>query len=167
MSTIAYGGLSHLALVTDDMDSTVRFYRDVLGMPLVATVHLPGQNAARHYFFSIGNGCIAFFEWADAELPPRKDSGVPGKGRQFDHVAIAGGSDADLEALRDRLTDVGADVSEVVDHTAIRSVYVTDPNGISLEFSVVVQDFTVEPWFADADPVPAVLERSGHGAPVG
>jgi catechol 2,3-dioxygenase-like lactoylglutathione lyase family enzyme len=156
--TIAYGGLSHLALVTDDMDKTVRFYRDVLGMPLVVTTQTHGEHASRHYFFSIGNGCIAFFEWPDAELPPRKDSGVPGTGRQFDHVSIAVGSDADLEALRERLAGVGADVSEVVDHSVARSVYVTDPNGISLEFSVVVRDLDAEPWFADGDPVPAVLE---------
>jgi hypothetical protein len=37
-------------------------------------------------------------------------------------------------------------------------VYVTDPNGISLEFTVVVRDLDAEPLFADADPVPAVLE---------
>jgi len=31
-------------------------------------------------------------------------------------------------------------VSEVVDHEIVRSVYVTDPNGISLEFSVSGRD---------------------------
>ena len=56
------------------------------------------------------------------------------------------------EALRQRLAGIGADVSEVVDHTAIRSVYVTDPNGISLEFSVVVRDFDADPWFAERTP---------------
>jgi hypothetical protein len=45
---------------------------------LVATTQTHGEHASRHYFFSIGNGRIAFFSWPDAELPPRKDSGVPG-----------------------------------------------------------------------------------------
>lgn len=33
---MGYRGVNHLALVTNDMDKTVRFYRDVLGMRLIA-----------------------------------------------------------------------------------------------------------------------------------
>ena len=33
----AWRGVNHLALVTPDMDATVRFYAGVLGMPVVAT----------------------------------------------------------------------------------------------------------------------------------
>lgn len=152
---MTYLGLSHLALVTNDMDATVRFYRDVLEMPLVGTVSTP----ARHYFFSIGPGAaIAFFEWPDAELPPRKDSGVPASGIQFDHVSVAVGSDDDLDRIRKRLADVGADVSEIVDHGILRSVYCTDPNGISLEFSFATRDLAAEPLFSDPDPVPAARQ---------
>jgi len=46
--TIAYGGLSHLALVTDDMDATVRFYRDVTdpnGIALEFSVHVQDFDA--------------------------------------------------------------------------------------------------------------------------
>ncbi|HEY2831480.1 MAG TPA: VOC family protein [Sporichthyaceae bacterium] len=157
MSEINYAGANHIVLVTNDMDATVRFYRDVLGMPVVATLgnneHLP----YRHYFLSIGRGAaIAFFEWKDAELPPRKDSGVPGSGRQFDHVSVSVESDVDLESLRERLTDVGADVSEIIDHGIVRSVYVTDPNGISLEFSVSARDLDAEPFLTDPEPVAGV-----------
>jgi catechol 2,3-dioxygenase-like lactoylglutathione lyase family enzyme len=163
VSTVKYAGLNHLALVTDDMDKTVRFYRDVLGMPLVGTT---GNRDAgyphRHYFLSIGRGAsIAFFEWTDVELPPRKDSGVPASGIQFDHVSIGVESDADLDAIRKRLSDAGADVSEVVDHGLLRSVYATDPNGISIEFSVPARDLDAEPLFDDADPVPAAREQQG------
>jgi catechol 2,3-dioxygenase-like lactoylglutathione lyase family enzyme len=160
MGAIHYAGLNHLALVTKDMDATVRFYRDVLGMNLVATTgNRDDGYPHRHYFLSIGRGgSIAFFEWKNAELPPRKDSGVPASGIQFDHVSISVESDDDLETLRKRLSDVGADVSEVVDHGLVRSLYATDPNGISIEFSVNVRDLEADPWFDDADPVPAVLE---------
>jgi catechol 2,3-dioxygenase-like lactoylglutathione lyase family enzyme len=38
-----FRGVNHLAMVTGDMDKTVRFYRDVLGTPLVAaTGNRPG-----------------------------------------------------------------------------------------------------------------------------
>lgn len=157
MGSVNFAGLNHLALVTNDMDATVRFYRDVLGMPLVGTTgNRSEEYPHRHYFLSIGRGAsIAFFEWKDVELPERKDSGVPASGIQFDHVSISVESDDDLDALRKRLADAGADVSDVVDHGIVRSVYATDPNGISIEFSVPARDLDADPWFDDADPVPA------------
>ena len=58
-----FKGVNHLAMVTGDMDKTVRFYRDVLGMPLVAaTGNRPGGLPYRHSFFETGpNSTIAFF----------------------------------------------------------------------------------------------------------
>ena len=160
MAGVKYAGANHIVLVTNDMDATVRFYRDVLDMPLVGTMGNNEKYAHRHYFLSIGRGAsIAFFEWPEVELPPRKDSGIPTSGRQFDHVSVSVESDADLDEVRKRLADAGTDVSEIVDHGIIRSVYVTDPNGISLEFSVNAQDLEVEPLFEDPDPVPSVRER--------
>ena len=61
-------GVNHIALVCSDMARTVRFYRDVLGMPLVKTIELPG-GMGQHFFFDIGNDdCLAFFWYTDA--PP-------------------------------------------------------------------------------------------------
>src|SRR5215213_9363658 len=69
-------GINHLALVTTDMDATVRFYHGVLGAELVATIGTP---SFRHYFFSFGEQCtVAFFEYADAAIEPfAKPAGVP------------------------------------------------------------------------------------------
>src|SRR5438445_12272459 len=61
----AWKGVNHLALVTPDMDATVRFYAGVLGMRLCATLM---AGPMRHYFFEIGDGqTVAFFEIAGAE----------------------------------------------------------------------------------------------------
>src|SRR4051794_3523733 len=58
-------GVNHLALVTPDMDATVRFYAGVLGMPGVAP---PMAGPMRHYFSEIGpQNTGAFFEIKDAE----------------------------------------------------------------------------------------------------
>ena len=159
---MGYIGVNHLALVTNDMDKTVRFYRDVLGMQVVGTAagEVNGTHM-RHYFFSMGPGsCIAFFEWPGVELPPRKDSGVPASGRQFDHVSIGVDSEETLEGLRKRLVQAGLPDSGVVDHGMVRSIYVEDPNGISLEFSVWTKDIQKEPVFSDSDPVPALRESA-------
>ncbi|MEX2291160.1 MAG: VOC family protein [Mycobacteriales bacterium] len=153
-----YQGVNHLALVTNDMDATVRFYRDVLGMRLVGTTGDPKADYPyRHYFFSLGPGhAIAFFEWPEVQLPVRKDSGIPASGILFDHVSINVSSEGDLDALQASLRAGGYDASDLVDHGFIRSLYCTDPNGISLEFSVSSRDLDEDPLFEDVDPVPAV-----------
>ena len=46
----AFSGVNHLALVTGNMDETVRFWRDLLGMRLIAGLGKPGY---RQYFFEI------------------------------------------------------------------------------------------------------------------
>src|SRR3978361_394094 len=66
------GGLNHVALVCADMAKTVDFYTNVLGMPLVKSLDLPG-GMGQHFFFDAGNGdCVAFFWFATAP------DGVPG-----------------------------------------------------------------------------------------
>ncbi|MFF3569292.1 AMP-binding protein [Nocardia jiangxiensis] len=164
MQDVNFAGLNHLALVTTDMDKTVRFYRDVLGMNLVGTTGNRDEGYPyRHYFLSIARGAsIAFFEWPEVEMPGRKDSGIPASGIQFDHVSIGVETDEDLENIRKRLEADGRDVSDVVDHGLVRSVYATDPNGISIEFSVSARDLDADPWFDDAKPVAAVLEQQGN-----
>lgn len=47
---IRTGGVHHLALVCQDMDRTVDFYTNVLGMKLSATLdNMPG--GWKHFFF--------------------------------------------------------------------------------------------------------------------
>jgi len=161
-------GVNHLALVTPDMDATVRFYHGVLGMRLVATLM---AGPMRHYFFEIGpENTVAFFEWKGA--PTRaKQAGVPVEGPvQLDHLSFNLPDEDALLALRQRLLDAGCGVTEVVDHDVMHSVYFTDPNGIALEASWWAYDVTGRPAdyadkraFADPDPVPALGELADAG----
>jgi catechol 2,3-dioxygenase-like lactoylglutathione lyase family enzyme len=163
-------GINHLALVTNDMDATVRFYHGVLGARLVGTIGAPGF---RHYFFEFGaQNTVAFFEYADLEVEAfAKPAGVPDpRAAQFDHLSFNLPDEEALLALRDRLKAAGCGITDVVDHGFIRSVYFTDPNGIALEASWWVLDATGRPadygderLFADADPVPAVRELQETG----
>ena len=100
---IRYKGINHLAMVTTDMDSTIRFWRDLLGMRLVAGL---GDRKHRHYFLEISpTDLIAFFEWPDGEKIPIKDHGVPTKTPiAFDHVSIGVSDLSDLIALKRKLT---------------------------------------------------------------
>jgi len=164
-------GINHLALITNDMDATVRFYHGVLGARLVAD--LAGRSF-RHYFFELGaENTIAFFEYRNAPVESfAKPAGVPDpRAIQFDHVSFNLPDEDALLALRSRLKAAGSEITDVVDHGFLRSVYFTDPNGIALEASCWVVDPTGRPadyadegLFSDPDPVPAVVElrRDGH-----
>ena len=172
-------GINHLALVTGDMDATVRFYRDVLGFPVVFTTgNKEGSYPYRHYFFKVGpHTTIAFFEWPDMVEPFHKPAGQPATGRwQFDHLAFDVPDEAALLALQAQLQREGIPATRVVDHEAIRSVYFTDPvNGIALEVSYWVKDATeYEPGdmtdaflFADPDPVPTLREQAQQVQSIG
>lgn len=171
---VSWRGVNHLALITTDMDATVRFWHGVLGAPLVATLQTPGF---RHYFFAIGErSTIAFFEYLDGDTVLPTDAITKPAGEydrragHFDHLSLDVADDAALEALRQRLTAAGCEVTEVVDHKIFHSVYFTDPNGIALEASCWVTqpshdgtDYSDRRLFADPDPVPAVRELMAGG----
>ncbi|NLX48980.1 MAG: VOC family protein [Methanospirillum sp.] len=127
-----FRGLSHVALVTGDMDATIRFWRDLLGCRLVGRLGRPGQRA---YFFDAGAGTlVGFFEWPGVEpVPAREAQERVGGPFAFDHVALAVGSLDDLFGLKDRFTAAGVASSDITDHGFIRSVYLHDPNGITVE----------------------------------
>ncbi len=163
-------GINHLALVTDDMDATVRFWHGVLGATLVGTTATP---EFRHYFFRIGEAnTVAFFEYAGAEVPRvEKVAGVfDARAGLFDHLSLNIADEAALVALQERLRSFGCEVTDVIDHVVVHSIYFSDPNGIALEASCWMIDPTdapvdyAGPLFADADPVPAVRELDADGA---
>jgi catechol 2,3-dioxygenase-like lactoylglutathione lyase family enzyme len=164
-------GINHLALVTSDMDATVRFYHGVLGARLVATIGTPDF---RHYFFEFGpQNTVAFFEYRGVAVATfAKPAGVPDqRAVQFDHLSFNLPDEEALLALRDRLKSAECGVTDVVDHGFIRSIYFTDPDGIALEASWWTLDATGRPadygddrLFADPNPVPAVAELRATGA---
>lgn len=162
-------GINHLALVTPDMDATVRFYHGVLGMRLVATLM---AGPMRHYFFELGpENTVAFFEWKGAATFA-KPAGVRSDAYpiQMDHISFNLPDEKAIVDLRDRLLAAGVEITEVVDHRIMHSVYFTDPSGIALEASWWAVDVTGREAayadgtvFADPDPVPAVRELAATG----
>jgi len=158
---IRFTGVNHLAFATGDMDKTVRFWRDLLGMRLIATL---GQPGFRHYFFELSPAdTVAFFEWAGVEAVEEKPHGVPVRGPFiFDHVSFGVDSADDLWALKDKLDAANLEVSDVIDHGFIHSIYTFDPNGIPIEFSHNVPGIDVreEPLFGDRAPTATAREGS-------
>jgi catechol 2,3-dioxygenase-like lactoylglutathione lyase family enzyme len=158
---VTYNGVNHLALATGNMDETIRFWRDLLGMRLIAGLGQPGY---RQYFFEISSrDMITFFEWPEIAPVVEKEHGRPVSGPFiFDHVSIGLENEDDLWQLKDRIAAAGIWVSEVIDHGFIHSIYSYDPNGIPVEFSyhVIGTDVRNEPLMADQKPTPAAQEGS-------
>ena len=156
---VKFNGVNHLAMATGDMDKTIRFWRDLLSMRLVAGLGQPGY---RHYFFQISNSdLIAFFEWPGTEPVSKKNHGRPVKGSFiFDHVSFGVETEDDLWELKDKLEAAGFHVSDMIDHGFIHSIYAHDPNGIPIEFShnVAGIDIRSAPQMRDQVPSPVALE---------
>jgi catechol 2,3-dioxygenase-like lactoylglutathione lyase family enzyme len=157
-------GINHLALVCRDMDETVDFYTNVLGMPLIKTIELP-NNLGQHFFFDIGNGdSLAFFWFPNApEAAPgiASPKGVPGQNDlatahgSMNHVAFDVPPEK-IEEYVEKLKAKGLNPTRLINHddspyqvsremhpgVFVRSVYFMDPNGILLEFACWTRAFT-------------------------
>jgi catechol 2,3-dioxygenase-like lactoylglutathione lyase family enzyme len=160
MSKVSFNGVNHLAMATGNMDSTIRFWRDLLGMRLVAGLGKPGY---RHYFFEISETCaIAFFEWPSITPVEEKEHGQMVSGPfAFDHISFGVETADDLWALKDSLDAAGFWVSEVIDHGFIHSIYAFDPNGIPIEFSRNVRDIDIRKKPVITDPEPTEIAQEG------
>ena len=142
-------GFSHIGLSTLDLDKTRAFYEDVLGFkPVVSdTLRIAEGGHLRHVFFDVGRDqLLAFMEANDMPgVPAQYDAGINrglGVPAAFYHFAFEAGTEAGLAAKRDQLRAKGLDVTDIVDHGWAKSIYFSDPNGLSLEYCCLVRDLT-------------------------
>jgi catechol 2,3-dioxygenase-like lactoylglutathione lyase family enzyme len=117
-------GLHHTALISSDVETTVRFYQDVLGFPLSELIENRDYPGSSHFFFDIGNGnLIAFFDFPGLDVGPYAE--VLGG---LHHMAISVEPERWNELVQ-RLVDAGV---EHVVHSGV-SVYFRDPDGARIE----------------------------------
>ena len=117
-------GLHHTALLSGDVERTVRFYQDVLGFPLTELIENRDYAGSSHFFFDIGNGnLLAFFDFPGLDVGPYAE--VLGG---LHHLAISV-EPARWQELVGRLAAAGVE-HEV--HSGV-SVYFRDPDGARIE----------------------------------
>jgi catechol 2,3-dioxygenase-like lactoylglutathione lyase family enzyme len=117
-------GLHHFALISSDVERTIRFYHDLLEFPLTEIFENRDYKGSNHFFFDIGNGnLLAFFDLPGLDLGPYEE--VLGG---LHHVAISV-DPATWERLRGKLDAAG--VPYQVESGA--SIYFRDPDGARLE----------------------------------
>jgi catechol 2,3-dioxygenase-like lactoylglutathione lyase family enzyme len=131
--------LHHTAYVTRDMEATRRFYEEVIGLPLLATwcekdVLFGAERTYCHCFFGLKDGsALAFFQFANPEDQNLFGPKMPET--PFHHIALHVDRDAQTQ-IEKRIAAAGykEPATFVLEHGYCRSVYVTDPNGMIVEF---------------------------------
>ena len=117
-------GLHHTALISSDVERTVRFYQDVLEFPLTELIENRDYPGSSHFFFDIGNGnLLAFFDFPGLDVGPYAE--VLGG---LHHLAISVEPSRWQHLVR-KLADAGV-THEV--HSEV-SVYFRDPDGARIE----------------------------------
>ncbi|MFW0787695.1 VOC family protein [Gordonia sp. CPCC 206044] len=117
-------GLHHTALVSSDVEQTIRFYQELLEFPLTELIENRDYPGSTHFFFDIGNhNLLAFFDFPGLDVGPYQE--VLGG---LHHVAISV-EPTRWQRLRDKLTEAGVDL---VEHSDV-SLYFRDPDGARLE----------------------------------
>ncbi len=137
-------GFHHVAYACRDIHENHRFYEDLVGLELVKTEVTPfGDGFFRHTFYDTGDGtCLAFFDLhgVGEEDKDRTDVSTGlGMPLWVNHIALSR-TEEQTEAIVGRLSEAGHG-TYVLEHGWCRSTYVTDPNGISLEFCVDTPGF--------------------------
>jgi catechol 2,3-dioxygenase-like lactoylglutathione lyase family enzyme len=123
-STSTARGLHHTALLSSDVERTVKFYQGVLGFPLTEIVENRDYKGSNHFFFDIGNGnLLAFFDFPGLDLGPYAE--VLGG---LHHLAISV-EPSQWQRLKQNLDAAGVDYQE----ESGTSIYFRDPDGARIE----------------------------------
>ena len=117
-------GVHHLALLSSDVDATIRFYQGILEFPLTELFENRDYQGSTHFFFDIGHGnLLAFFDFPGLDLGEYAE--VLGG---LHHVAISVSPER-WEHLRAKLADAGIETMEL----SGASLYFRGPDGERLE----------------------------------
>jgi len=133
--------LHHTAYVSKDLEATRKFYEEIIGLPLLATwcekdMLFGAERTYAHCFFGLGDGgALAFFQFADAGDQAQFGPQMPFS--PFHHIALNVDKETQ-DGIEKRLKEAGyrEPQSFVLEHGYCRSVYVTDPNGMIVEFTL-------------------------------
>jgi glyoxylase I family protein len=134
-------GIHHITLICKDVERSVDFYRNLLGMRLVKQTVNEDDRGARHLFFGDEEGrpgtLVTCLEYPDL------DEGTVGRGSTH-HFALTVDTEEELVAWRDYLGSRGIPCTEVLERTYFKSVYLRDPDGHILELATAGPGMTAD-----------------------
>jgi catechol 2,3-dioxygenase-like lactoylglutathione lyase family enzyme len=120
-------GVHHVALISSDVEATIRFYQGVLEFPLTEIMENRDYKGSNHFFFDLGHGnLLAFFDFPGLDLGPYAE--VLGG---LHHIAISVTGDK-LEYLRGKLDAASIPYFQP---SGYPSLYISDPDGARVELT--------------------------------
>lgn len=134
-------GIHHITAICADLERTVSFYRDLLGLALVKRTANEDDPTARHFYFGDAEAApgslVSFIEY------PEMDEGSIGVG-VVHHFALRAGSLEELSAWHAHLSAHGVQTTEPIDRTYYHSIYFRDPDGNIIEIATDGPGIVVE-----------------------
>jgi len=124
-------GFNHVATLSTDLDRHAEWWGKVFGATVSFTMEKQDDHP-RMFILDVGGGAaLNVFEVTEDEIiGERRRQG--GRGA-IDHFAIAVDSREELEAVKQRLVDVGADIGEIQQLGPEWSLFFRDVDGMELE----------------------------------
>jgi catechol 2,3-dioxygenase-like lactoylglutathione lyase family enzyme len=134
-------GIHHITLICKEVERSVDFYRNLLGLRLVKQTVNEDDRGARHLFFGDEEGrpgtLVTCLEY------PELDEGTVGRGSTH-HFALSVESEEELAGWRDYLISRGHPVTDVMDRTYSKSLYLRDPDGHIVELATTGPGLTAD-----------------------
>ena len=122
-------GLHHVTAICRDLERTIAFYRDVLGLGIVHDGPSDDDPDARHVWFGTPDGSLlSFMQY------PQLPDGVVGVGSTH-HFALRIDSYEELQAWSDYLRGRDVSCTDPINRGAFHSVYLQDPDGHVVEIA--------------------------------
>jgi catechol 2,3-dioxygenase-like lactoylglutathione lyase family enzyme len=134
-------GLHHVTIICKDVERSLDFYRNLLGMRLVKQTVNEDDRGARHLFFGDEEGkpgtIVTCLEY------PELDEGTVGRGSTH-HFALAVASEEELAGWHAYLRSRGIPCTDVMDRTYFKSLYLRDPDGHIIELATFGPGLTAD-----------------------
>ena len=118
-------GVNHIAVFAKDLETTAKFYEEIMDMPVVSVAPNRDVEESTHMNVAIGNGMrLSFFDFP--HVPRLRKKAPEGVGNVM-HIA--------LPIARNSFLDIKGrcDQAKVKYQEVGGAIYVKDPNGLAIE----------------------------------
>jgi len=139
-------GISHIAVCVGDLDKSLTFYRDILGMTVVKDfMQDTSTGGLTHtYAHDRANRRTVYLEWGESQffvMTSHPGGQVDGSGIKLDQVGVSHVSFtvSDVRGLADKLISAGVEIAGGIEAFAdetgnVRTFFAFDPDGILVQF---------------------------------